>query len=536
MFLPGLRDADSSFADCPLCSRRRLRYNGRMSDLLITNAQILTLDPRRPRANKLLARDGRIVALDDAVPHAADVPAYDLGGKTVVPGFIDSHVHFLWTGVQQFALDFQGVTSVPAVQELVAEQVRQQPPGHLIMGLLLDHEAFADGPPSAADLDAVAPKHPVVIKGHTGHLTIANSFAMRQLGIGPQISGWHANGTLVGAANTATAWSVPADFAAQIGWQRVFGSAAAQAARVGITTIHALEGSDQPQDHGVDALLAHTSSLPLRIVLYWQTTHVDAVLRLGLPRIGGCIWIDGDFSPHTAALKEPYADCPCSCGELYFPDERLQAFIDAANAAGLQVALHCVGDAAVDQVLRAYRGALARHPRSDHRHRVEHFEIYDDDLLRAARELGVSAAIQPAFDGYFGGIENNARYLGWERARRADPIATFDRHGIPIGGGSDSTVTPLGPLYGIHCAVNHSNPSERVSVERALRLWTIDNARLAFEEAEKGTLEPGKLADLVVLDADPLSVPPGALQNIVVELTVMGGNVTYARSAGQEQA
>ncbi len=501
-----------------------------MSDLLITNAHILTLDPHRPHATRLLARGGHIVALDEAVPHETSVPTYDLGGKTVVPGFIDSHVHFLWTGVQHFALNLHGITTVRDVQEIVAAQARALPAAHLIMGLLLDPDAFPDGPPTAADLDAAAPEHPVIIKGHTGHLTLANTRAMQQLGIGPHIDGWHANGILVGAANTATAWSVPADFAAQIGWENVFGSAAAEAARVGITTIHALEGSDQPQDSGVDALLAHAPSLPVRIVLYWQTTHVAAVRRLGLPRIGGCIWIDGDFSPHTAALKAPYADQPCTCGELYFPDDRLQAFVDAANAADLQIALHCVGDAAVDQVLRAYRRALAQHPRIDHRHRVEHFEIYDQDLLQAARELGVAAAIQPAFDGYFGGIANSARYLGWERAQRADPIATFDRHGIPIGAGSDSTVTPLGPLYGIHCAVNHSNPNERVSAERALRLWTIDNARLAFEEAEKGTLEPGKLADLVVLDADPLSVAPTAINDIAVELTVMGGTITYNRS------
>jgi predicted amidohydrolase YtcJ len=265
----------------------------------------------------------------------------------------------------------------------------------------------------------------------------------------------------------------------------------------------------------------------VRTVLYRQTTHVGAALALGLPRIGGCIWVDGDFAPHTAALKEPYADRPCTCGELYISDERLQAFVDSAHAAGLQIALHCVGDAAVAQVLRAYRNAVSQHPRPDHRHRIEHFEIYDSVLLRDAKDVGVSVAIQPAFDAYFGGIEENARFLGWERAQRADAIATFDRHGIPIGGGSDSTVTPLGPLYGIHCAVNHTNPVERVTPERALQLWTIDNARMAFEEHEKGTLEVGKLADFVALDADPLAVPHESIKDIGVRLTVMGGRITY---------
>ncbi len=501
-----------------------------MSDLLIANAHIHTLDPARPCARRMLVRDGRIVAFDEAVPQESSVVTHDLGGATVVPGLIDSHVHVVWTGARHFALNLAGITTTRVLRERVAAEAERLAPGQLILGLDLDYESF-DPPPTAADLDAAAPRHSVLLKGDTGHLTLANTRAMTHFGIGSETSGWHADGVLIGAANTAVAWRGPNEFAAGIGWERVLQAAADEAARAGLTTIHALEGADDDDDPGVRALLSHGSALPVRTVVYWQTTHVDAVLALGLPRIGGCIWVDGDFGPHTAALKEPYADRPCTCGELYISDERLQAFIDAANAAGLQIALHCVGDAAVAQVLRAYRAALKRHPRRDHRHRIEHFEVYDAELLRDAKELDVSVAIQPAFDGYFGGIAHNAQYLGPERAQRADAIATFDRHGIPIGGGSDSTVTPLGPLYGMHCAVNHTNPAERVTPERALRLWTIDNARLAFEEQAKGTLEIGKLADFVALDADPLAVPPASIKDIGVRLTVMGGRVTYRAEA-----
>lgn len=498
-----------------------------MADLLITNAQIHTVDPQRPRAQRVLVRDGSIVALDQMIPAGVDAPRYDAGGRTVVPGFIDSHVHLLWTGVRHFALDLSDAVTVGQVQELVRERARITPRGALLLALGLNNERV-DPLPTAADLDAVAPDHALMIKGYTGHLTVANTRAMQQFGLGAHVDGWHADGLLVGAANTAVAWRGPTEFADQIGFDQVFGTAIREAARVGITTIHALEGDDASDDAGVRALLRLAPTLPTRIMLYWQTTHVAAAQALGLPRIGGCIWVDGDLSPHTAALKEPYADCPCTCGQLYISDERLQAFVDAAHDAGLQIALHCVGDAAVAQVLRAYGNALRRTPRRDHRHRVEHFEVYDDELLRDARRLGVSVAIQPAFDGFFGGMELNAHYLGWERAQRADAIATFDRHHIPIGGGSDSTVTPLGPLYGMHCAVNHSNVRERVTAERALRLWTIDNARLAFEEQIKGSIEVGKLADLVVLDADPLAVPPDQIKNVGVVRTIKGGVVTYA--------
>ncbi len=137
-------------------------------------------------------------------------------------------------------------------------------------------------------------------------------------------------------------------------------------------------------------------------------------------------------------------------------------------------------------------------------------------------------AIQPPFDGYFGGIEQNQHYLGAERAQRADPIHTFVEHGIPIGGGSDCPVTPLNPLYGIHCAVNHSNPAERISPQRALELFTIDNARLAFEEDEKGTIEPGKLADLTVLSADPRTIEPQRIKDIDVTMTIVGGSIRWS--------
>jgi predicted amidohydrolase YtcJ len=497
-----------------------------MADLLLHNANIITLDDERPRAHAILIRDGRIAALDDAIPAEVDVQRIDLGGATVVPGLIDSHVHLVWTGLRHFALDCSAATTVADVQELVADRVRREPENPIVFGALLDHEAF-DRLPTAADLDTVAGDRVVMIKGHTGHLTLANSAAMRRFGLGSHFDGWSENGMLVGAANTAVAWRGPNEFAAQIGWRRVLNAAAQEAASVGLTTIHALEGADDDDDPGVRALIEWGPSLPVRTVVYWQTTHVEAARSLGLSRIGGCIWVDGDFSPHTAALKQPYADRPDCCGQLYMSDERLQAFVDAAHAADLQIALHCVGDAAVAQVLRAYDHALQRHPRRDHRHRIEHFEVYDAELLHDARRLGVHVAIQPAFDGYFGGIAENARFLGAERAQRADAIATFDRHQIPIGGGSDSTVTPLGPLYGIHCAVNHSNPVERVTPERALRLWTIDNARLAFEEADKGTIEIGKLADLTLLKSDPLAVPPPTIKDIDVLMTMVGGKITF---------
>jgi predicted amidohydrolase YtcJ len=248
-----------------------------------------------------------------------------------------------------------------------------------------------------------------------------------------------------------------------------------------------------------------------------------------LPRIGGCILLDGDFGPHTAALLEPYADQPDNCGTLYYTQQEVDAFVEAAHRAGLQIAMHAVGDRAAEQALNAYERALERWPRPDHRHRIEHFEVYDEELVARTRRLGVHLAIQPPFNVYFGGHARLNPILGEERALRSDPVRSLVEAGIPVGGGSDSAVTPMQPLYGIYSAVNHSNPAERLSVERALRLYTLDNAALAFEEEGKGSIEIGKLGDLVVLSDDPMSVAPETIADIAVEMTVVGGEIVYAR-------
>ena len=501
---------------------------GLMRDLLICNANIITLDARRLRATAMLVRGERIVAAGDrseVEPLATDPDILDLHGQTVVPGFIDSHVHFTWTGIRAFTLDLSAALSSDQALDLLQQRVARSAPGKLILAQGLEVAAG----PKGADLDRIAPANPVLLQGSTGHFAVANSLMLQRLDLRPGAPGLSAEQWLVGAANTRAAWRVPAEFAAEIGWERVFGGAADDALRVGITTLHALEGEDRADDSAVLALQRLAPELPIRIVVYCQTTDVDAALRLGLPRIGGCIWIDGDFAPHTAALKQPYADEPATCGCLYFDDATVEAFVETAHRAGLQIALHCVGDAAVAQVLRAYRRALQLSPRADHRHRIEHFEVYDAELLREARALGVHVAIQPPFDGYFGGIEVNARFLGPERAQRADPIRTFVEHSIPIGGGSDCPVTPLGPLYGMHCAVNHSNPAERITPLQALELFTINNARLAFEEADKGTIKSGKLADLTVLRDDPLEVAPERIKDIDVTMTIVGGHVRWTK-------
>jgi predicted amidohydrolase YtcJ len=336
------------------------------------------------------------------------------------------------------------------------------------------------------------------------------------------------NGLLADRA-LALAWEkLSASFGAEEKAPAMITRAVDQALSVGITTLHALEGGATSEDSAVDTLLAVMPTLPLRLVLYLQTLDVERVLALGLPRIGGCILLDGDVGPHTAALSEPYADEPECYGTLYYSQEEIDAFVLKAHRAGLQVAMHAVGDAAVEQALNAYEAALTAHPRDDHRHRIEHCEVIREDQIQRAQRLGIALAIQPPFNHYW---PHNTYYatLGQERAWKVDPVRTLMRPGLLLAGGSDSTVTPLGPLIGVHAAVNHSIPAERASVQEAMELYTINAARIAFQEDSRGSLEVGKLGDFVVLAQNPFEVDREKIKDIPVDMTVIGGDIVYTR-------
>jgi predicted amidohydrolase YtcJ len=503
------------------------------SDLAIRDANIITMDPRHPRAGALVVRDGHIVAVGswgDVASYAENVQTLDLGGKTVLPGFIDSHVHFTWTGMQEIALDFGSAETVEDVQAVLVQAVAEAPPDQLIFGMGLNHYRFPHYQvPTSAELDAVAPDHPVFVTGVTGHYSLVNTRCLRGLDLPRDIPGVDPTGLLRSRANSMAESQMSARFARGQGLERLHRAAARRAVAVGLTTVHALEGNDQPNDPAIQVLMGVAPELPLRLVIWYQTMQVATVQELGLPRIGGCILLDGDFGPHTAALLEPYADQPDSRGTLYYTQEEVDIFVETAHRAGLQIAMHAVGDRAAEQALNAYERALDRWPRSDHRHRIEHFEVYNEALVERARRLAIHLAIQPPFNVYFGGHTRLNPILGEERAARSDPVRSLVEAGIPVGGGSDSTVTPMQPLYGVCSAVNHSNPAECLDVERALQLYTLDNAVLAFEEEDKGSIQAGKLGDLVVLADDPIAVPPEVIADIPVEMTVVGGEIVYSK-------
>ncbi|MBN1315156.1 MAG: amidohydrolase [Anaerolineales bacterium] len=515
--------------------------------MVIQGACVITMTEHSDARPLSIAIEGeRIIAVDTDdeidVMVGPGTEVISMPGKTVLPGFIDTHVHFTQTGLGSIGPSVYDVESTEEIFSVIANTVARSHPDEP----LLIHGCWVNGldvPITCADLDRIAPANPVMIVDVGGHVSIVNSKAFDLLELPDSIAGIVSisskvlSGTLVQKANALARYRYyqTIDDARRV--EAIF-RAAEMANQAGITTVHALDGGD-PNGHGwfperdVEILLQEQANLPVRTVIYFQSTNVDRTKSWNLPRIGGCLWVDGSYGEHTAALLEPYADDPSTSGLLYFSDDELNDFVGRAHRAGLQISMHAIGDAGIEQLLRAYERTLRENPRSDHRHRIEHFSLPTEDQIERVARLGIAVAMQPNF-AVSPPVEDTEtfqvagiRHLGPERYRRRHAYRRIMDAGILIAGGSDSDPQPMGPLVGIQAVVNHRDEARRLTIQEALSLYTINAARIAFEEEEKGTIEPGKLADLVVLDDDPVIVSPSVIDRIGIAMTMVGGRVVY---------
>ena len=522
--------------------------------MVLKDANVITMEAakRVPPAQAIAVDEGRIVAVGtnrEIEPLLGPkTKVLSLSGRTVLPGFIDTHVHFTQTGLGALGPSVYGITSTEEVLGVVADAAARSEQGRLLLvhgcsiGQLDQHI-------TPGQLETAVPHNPVLIGDVGGHSCVLNGQAWHALGLPAHTQGvvksldtGEPTGLLIGRANNLARfhfYGTIDDSTRSAALHR----AADMARRVGITTVHALEGGSA-DGHGwlterdVELLVQEGENLPVRTLVYFQSTLVQRALDWDLPRIGGCLLVDGAYEEHTAALLEPYTDDPTSKGVLYFSDDELDDFLGRAHRAGLQISMHAIGDAAIEQLLNAYERALIADPRSDHRHRIEHFSLPTPGHIERASRLGVALGMQPIFAampeaGSAGYQLPGLELLGPERYKRRHPYRTIVDAGILVAGGSDSDAKPLGPLAGMHAVVNHPDDERRLTVMEALSLFTINAAKIAFEEEQKGTIEPGKLADLVVLGDDPLTVDRRTLQDIPVEMTIVGGEITYESHSPQ---
>jgi predicted amidohydrolase YtcJ len=519
-------------------------------ETIVSNANVITMDAASEvgRAQAIAIDEGRIRAIGSNEQIAAlagdGTQVLDLSGKTVLPGFIDSHVHFMQTGLGNLGPQVYGVTSRNAILEMAADAVGNAAPGQplLLHGCCL-HDL--DAALTRIDLDRIAPRNPLVVVDRGAHASVFNSAAWERLRLLPDTPGIGVagdgtlTGVLQGTANTRARYAYYSEVVDDVTRTAALQRASRMALELGITTVHCLDGGSDdgrgwlPQ-RDVEVLLSEQDRLPVRTVVYFQSTQVDLARRWGLPRIGGCVWVDGSYFEHTAGLAEPYTDQPCTCGCLYFEQDEIDAFVWQAHRAGLQVSMHAIGDAAIEQLLLAFERALGKEPRADHRHRIEHFSLPTESHIERAARLGVIASMQPNFAAHPALDKSGRRIgrglealLGAARFERRHPYRRLIDAGVLVAGGSDSDPEPMGPLIGVQQLASHPEAARRLTPYEALQLYTVNGARAAFEEADKGSLAAGKFADLVVLAEDPLTVPPTALAQIPVELTMVGGVVRY---------
>lgn len=503
--------------------------------LVITNGNIITMEAPGARVQALAFEDSRIVAVGSNADLQSFVdqgwPVLDFEGQTVLPGFIDTHEHMMLTGLMAAAVHLDEVQDIEQLLEKMARQAQRVPKGSWIRGSYLNEQNLAEKRlPDRRDLDRVCPDHPVFILHATCHMCSFNSQALALIDLPPALDGvdrvsGQPTGVVRDPGILTFVHPAMSSLIAQAEKVEFLQKASDMALDSGITTLHALDGGDLgPGDTHV--IWANRDKLPLRIVCYNQSMDLSEVKELELPRVGGCICADGAFEAHTAALFEPYADEPDNYGDLTYPQATMDEFILEANRAGLQIAVHCESERSIEQVLWAMEKALRDFPRTGHRHRIEHLELPTYNQIERMARAGIMTGMQPAFIPAFIGQQNMEFYktlLGTARLDRVHPYRTILDHGIPICGGSDSPVTPYNPLAGIQAAVNHPNADERVTLHEAFEMFTTAAAWSAFEEKEKGTIEPGKLADLVVLSADPFAVDPSQIAGINISRVFVGG-------------
>jgi predicted amidohydrolase YtcJ len=514
----------------------------RMNDLdLIIEGNILTMSGSQPRVEAIGVKNGLIAvtgAMAEVEVKAGNRTRHlNVKDRTVLPGFIDTHVHPCHVGRVARNVDLASAGSIREILQKIKEKIADTEPPQPVIGLNFNYDIVKEHRlPSRAELDALSAEHPVLILVYDVHSAMLNTRMMDILQIPDGMAGCIIDDV---GEPTGLVEDPAIAFVMDKIWQEdetelmaAVNEALQEALRVGITTLHVKE------PHGnLETILKHEKNFPLRLkpmlsIKSEDSGYLAEILAPGAFRQGAVVAFFADGAPDskTAAFFEPYAAELTNFGMLYYADEELEDLIEKVHRAGFQVSVHTCGTRATEQVLNIYQKVLARHPRSDHRHRIEHFEMPFGHQIKRAVALGLSFAMQPMFLFLNGGqtYENIRSFLGNQRVERWTPLRSILDAGGLVAGGSDAPVTKMSPLKGIQACVNHPNKSQRITLYEALKLFTVNGAKIGFEEQLKGSIEAGKLADFVVLSDNPYAAKPEEVGDIKVEMTIVGGKTVFS--------
>lgn len=507
---------------------------------LFYNGRFLTLSRKRARVSSILVEGGRISATgtDAEVRRAAPRGAerIDLRRRHVVPGFNDCHTHFIQMGVDSMSIDLSHTQSLDDALARIREGSENVAPGRWVVATGWRESAWPDGRfITRRDLDECCPAGPAVAYRICGHLCSVNSKALSELCIDSRTPGADVDrqGRLTGVLReSAVSACRSATEPDRKGRLRGLELATRRAHELGVTSV---TDNGSTEDMATYMTALNAGRLDVRVCFNMPSTELDPLLSTRITtglgnswlRLGGLkIFCDGALGARTAALSKDYSDDPGNRGMFVHGRKELDELTARASAAGMQLAVHAIGDAGIGVAVDSISKALKAAPRKDHRHRIEHLELPSRTHIRRIAGLGMVASMQPNFVGEWGGA--NGMYvsrIGPSRTARNNPFREVLDAGVRLAFGSDCM--PFSPQYGILSAVGAQFPSQRITPVEALAAYTRDPAYATFEERDKGTLEEGKLADFAVLSGDPLK--ESILGTLRVDMTVVGGRVAYSR-------
>jgi predicted amidohydrolase YtcJ len=525
------------------------------SDVILLNGKIRLMDAKNTTVSAVAVKGNAIVAVgtDAEIRRLAgsSTKIIDLKGKTVIPGFNDAHVHFSETGAQLSSVDLRDAKTPQEFVERIKAFAAKLPKGRWILGGKWDHENWTpNNLPTAAMIDAVTPDNPVFIDRLDGHMALANSLAMREAKVdkntkdvaGGEIvrdAAGNPTGVFKDAAMNYFSPAIPPP-----SWEQRLESAQAatdHAASLGVTSVQDMSAGT---DVGVFQELLRRGTLKTRVYgcsplgdyQRWEKTGVRAAFGDAMLRVG-CLkgYADGSLGSTTAWFFAPYLDAPNSVGLASDEIPKTPELVLAADKAGLQVNIHAIGDRANDEILDIFAKTEQANGAKDRRFRIEHAQHLRQEDIRRFGGQKVVASMQPFH------IIDDGRWA-WKRLDESRIKGTYafrtllDSGGV-LAFGSDSPVAPLNPLWGVYGAVTRRTlddknpngwvPEQKISVEEAIRAFTWGSAYAEFQDKVKGTLEVGKLADLVVLSEDIFSIDPVKIRDVKVLMTFVDGRLVY---------
>ncbi len=549
------------------------------ADLIVVNARILTMDEANPRAEAIALAGGRILAVgtegDVRALQGPQTQVVDAGGASVLPGFIESHIHMFGGAEELGHLQLAGIEGFEALKASLSAHAAAHPDDALLTGHGAGYTMISeDEPLTRHHIDRIVADRPVVLVGADHHTSWANTKALEMAGIlhGKAVNPGNEvvmgpDGLATGELRESEAMSPvfhlggqnrthlgietggepdPAPTAAE--WEAdkaIMRRGLAHAAKHGITSFHNMDGNfyqlqlmaalEEDGTITVRGQVPYHFKKPMTLADLEKASEMDRRYNSEWVSSGMVkVFMDGVLESGTAFLVEPYADRPDWHGEPYFSNEEFAELATEIDRRGLQIAVHAIGDGAVRRVLNGYEAAQKANGMRDSRHRVEHVELITEEDMPRFAELGVIASMQPPHPpgGMCFPLEPTLSRIGEKRRYLAYAWRRIKETGAALAFSSDWPVSPIDPLSGIQAAVTRApweegDPDHSVSLHDAIAAYTIGSAYAEFAEDRKGMLKPGYFADLVILEGDIEAVEPQQIRNVRPKMTICGGRVTY---------